>query len=118
MDMSRFSSSESDHLKAADYLGKNLKAVIKEVGSISFDAAEGRPAQERGTLSFEGKEKILVLNATNNGILCDAYGPDSDDWIGHEIGLSTKEYKQEGFAPGWVVEILDVEKEFSDDIPF
>ena len=60
---------------------------------------------------------MLVCNATNNDILCDAYGDDDDNWPGHEIGLSTVEH--EGFGTGWHITPLDVEPEdFDDDIPF
>jgi len=113
-DMSKFSSSESKHLKAKDFLGKNLKVTISDVQIVEFEASEGAEAATRAVLLFEGKEKGLVLNATNNKTLCDAYGNDSDGWIGKTVALSTKEY--ENFAPGWIVNPLDVE--YSDEIPF
>ena len=117
MDMSKFSTSDSEHLKASEFLGRNLKVVISDVSTIEFPAKNDKPAVQRSTLSFEGKDKILVLNASNNKILCTAYGDDSDGWIGHEIGLSTMEY--DGFQPGWIVKPLDVaEPDFDDDIPF
>ena len=121
MDMSKFAGSESSWLKAADIQGKNVKVVIKEVGEIHFDA-EGdvnstnyKPAHDKATLAFEGREKGLVLNVTNTRALIGAYGPNSNDWIGKEIGLTTKEYKDFG-ATGIVVTILDTE--FDDSIPF
>lgn len=112
-DMSRFSSSESKHLKAKDFLGMNLKLTIRDVQIVEFDADEGKPKDTKAVLLFEGKEKGLVLNATNNDTLCKAYGNDSDGWLGKNISLTTKEY--ENFAPGWIVNALDVEV---DDIPF
>ena len=114
MDMTKYAGSESDWLKAADIKGKNVSVVIESVGEIHFDAKEGQAAQEKATLRFVGKDKGVVLNATNTNTLIEAYGPDSDKWIGKEIGLNTKEY--EGFADGIVVVILDAD--YSDDIPF
>jgi hypothetical protein len=38
----------------------------------------------------------LSLNATNNKILCQAYGTESDDWIGKEIELSLGEIEYQG----------------------
>jgi len=117
MDMSKFSGSESTHLKASEMLGANLKVVIADIEIIDFPATDTRPANSKSALHFRDKEKILVLNATNNKILCVAYGPDSEHWKGHEIGLSTVEY--DNFAPGWVVKALDVEEpDFDDNIPF
>ena len=113
-DMSKFSSSESKHLKAKDFLGKNLKVAISDVQIVEFEASDGAEAATRAVLLFEGKEKGLVLNATNNDTLCKAYGNDSDGWIGKSIALTTKEY--ENFAPGWIVQALDVE--FDDSLPF
>ncbi len=117
MDMSKFSGSESKHLKASEMLGANLKVVISDIEIIDFPATDTQAANSKAALHFQGKEKILVLNATNNKILCAAYGSDSEDWKGHEIGLSTAEY--DNFAPGWVVRALDIkEPEFDTSIPF
>lgn len=114
LDMTQFAGTESQWLKAEDIKGKNVKAVIKEVLSVHFDAQENRPAQDKAALKFEGREKGVILNATNTKTLISAYGKDGDKWIGCEIGLTTKEY--EGWGAGIVVVILDAE--FEDDIPF
>jgi len=117
MDMTQYSGSESKWLKAADMLGQNLRVRIAKVEILQFDAEGSKPASKRAALLFEGKEKGLVLNPTNNKYLCKTYGKDSDSWIGHEIGLSTIEY--DDFKPGWMVKALDVEEApFDDDIPF
>jgi hypothetical protein len=39
---------------------------------------------------------ILALNMTNVGILIDAYGPDSDDWIGKRVGLTVGKVPYQG----------------------
>ncbi len=114
MDMTKYAGSESDWLKAADIKGKNVSVVIESVGEIHFDAKEGQSAQDKATLKFQGKDKGVVLNATNTNTLIEAYGADSDGWVGKEVGLNTKEY--EGFADGIVIVILDTE--FDDSIPF
>ena len=115
--MNKYATSDSTDLKAADFLGKNLKVVISEVNIRNYPAKDDKPANEKPVLSFEGKEKVLVLNATNTKTLIKSYGEFSEDWLGHEIGLKTQEY--DNFAPGWVVEPLDVEPEdFDDACPF
>lgn len=119
MDMTQYSQSDSNDLKAADFIGKNLKVFIEKVTIRNFEGTEKMPANSKPSLSFKDKEKTLVLNATNTKILCEAYGDDSDSWIGHEIGLSVADYTSKGFGHGWVVTPLDVEPEdFDDDIPF
>jgi len=112
--MTKYAGSESDWLKAADIKGKNVKVVISQVGEIHFDAKENQTARDKGTIKFKGKDKGVVLNATNTGLLINAYGTESGGWIGKEIGLTVKEY--EGWGEGIVVVILDTE--FDDDIPF
>jgi len=80
---------------------------------------DNQPASSKPALSFEGKEKQLVLNPTNTKTLCSAYGDDSDGWIGHEIGLTVADYTDKGFGHGWIVKPLDIkEPDFDDDIPF
>ena len=118
-DMSKYGTSDSKDLKAADFIGKNLKVVISGVEVRKYPASEDRPATEKPALTFEGKEKTLVLNATNTKTLCTAYGDFDTDWIGHEVGLTVADYTDKGFGHGWIVTALDVEgPEFESDIPF
>ena len=119
MDMTQYSKSDSKDLKAAEFIGRNLKVTINKVEIRSYEATENKPANSKPALSFVGKEKQLILNATNTKILCEAYGDDSNSWIDHEIGLTVADYTDKGFGHGWVVQPLDVEgPDFSDDIPF
>ncbi len=117
MDRSSFNPSggNSNDLKAADFLGKNLKLVIERVDTVIYNEGEDNE-QKKTVLYFVGKEKRLVLNGTNNETLCSGYGVDDDEWPGKEIGLTTKEYTAEGFPPGWILSCLDAD--FEDDIPF
>ena len=117
MDRSKFNPSggNSSDLKAADFLGKSFKLTVERIDTVIYN--EGEPTEQRKTvLYFVGKDKRLVLNATNNETLCTAYGNDDNEWIGKEVSLSTKEYSAEGFPPGWIIAALD--PDFSDDIPF
>jgi len=117
MDRSRFNPTggNSNDLKAADFLGKHLKLTIERAETVIYN--EGADdAHEKTVLYFVGKEKRLVLNATNNETLCKAYTPFDENWEGKEIGLTTKEYTAEGFPPGWIVQALEVE--FDDNVPF
>ena len=107
---------ESNDLKAKDFVGKNLKLKIASTEEVHFDATEKYPENDKLALHFEGKEKRLILNATNTETLIKAYGPDDENWVGKNIGLTTKDYSSEGFGIGWILSALDIE--FDDAIPF
>jgi hypothetical protein len=119
MDMTKYGQSDSNDLKAADFIGKNLRVAISKVEIRNFEATEKMAANSKPCLHFQGKEKTLVLNATNTKTLCDAYGAESDGWIGKNVGLTVKDYSDKGFGHGWIVTPLDVEPPtFDDEIPF
>lgn len=119
VDATKYAASESKDLQAKDFVGKNLKGKIASVSEVHFEARDDRPAQDKLRLMFQGKEKGLVLNASNTLILIEAYGSDTDKWIGHEIGLKTADYTAKGFGHGWVVQPLDIEPpDYEDSIPF
>ena len=117
MDATKYAASDSPDLKAKDFIGKNFKVVISGVTEKHFEANDKTPACDRLRLTFEGKDKGVVLNPTNTEILCKAYGVDTDEWVEHEISLTVMEY--DTFQPGWIVQPLDVAvPDFDDDIPF
>jgi hypothetical protein len=114
MDMSKYAGSESKYLKAADLQGKNIKAKIAAVHLVEFEQDDGSK-QQKPALELVGKEKHVVCNPTTVQELMSAMGADSDNWVGKEIGLSTKHYASLG-KDGLVVTAV---KEFvDDDMPF
>jgi len=119
MDMTQYTVTDSDDLKAKDFIGKSLKLTIAKVDTVCYEATKDQAEATRGVLYFEGKDKRVVLNATNAKVLFDAYGAESDDWIGHLIGLTVEDYTAKNYGYGWVVKPLDVaEPEFDDDVDF
>ena len=115
-DMSKYGQAQSDDLKAADFKGKNLKVVISGVSTRTYPARDDQEEDTKAVLTFEGKEKALVVSHPNAQVLIDAYGPNDTDWIGHEIGLHTKTWN---LGEGWIITPLDVEpEEFDSDLPF
>lgn len=115
MDMNQFAGSESKYLKAADLEGRNIKVTISAVNLVEFEQDDGS-RQQKPALELQGKDKHVVCNPTTVNELGQAYGYDSDNWIGKEIGLSTKHYASLG-KDGLVVTAM---KDFEDnsDIPF
>ena len=114
MDLTKYAGSESKYLKAADLQGKSLKVTIAGVDLVEFENDDGSK-HEKPCLKLDGKEKMVVCNPTSVMELGQAYGFDSDEWIGKKIGLSIKHYaslNKDGI-------VITAEKTFTDDdIPF
>jgi len=72
----------SKFLKASDLKGKSVSVHIGHV--TTEEVAKG---ENKLILYFQGKEKGMVLNKTNANNIALIYGPDTDDWAGHEIVL-------------------------------
>lgn len=117
MDMSKYKAeANTDDLKAKDFIGKNLKLTIERVETVTYPANEQQPENTKPALYFVGKTKRLIMNGTNTETLCNAYGNDSEGWVGKDISLTTKDYTDKGFGHGWIVAALS--QDFEDDIPF
>ena len=82
MDMSKYLGSA--FLKVGDIKAGPIRSVIADITEGKY----GKP-----DVSFSDGTK-LSLNTTNDKILCQAYGTESDDWIGKEIELSLGEIEQ------------------------
>jgi hypothetical protein len=87
VDMRKYSG--SSFYKVDDIKGRPpVQVRIADVGIGQY----GRP-----DITFESGKKLSV-NATNNEKLVDAYGYESDSWIGHVIELSVGDGKFQGSA--------------------
>ena len=47
----------------------------------------GDESKQKPVIRFRGKEKGFVCNATNYDVIADAYGDETDDWVGQPIEL-------------------------------
>ena len=80
----------SKYLKAEDLRGKDGKGwreyqlTVKNVG---LEEMGGESNEKKWVLHFEKAEKGLVLNRTNAQTLADAYGDESDEWLGQKVVL-------------------------------
>ena len=116
MDVTKFGQGESKDLKALDHKGQKLKVVISGVSTRTYPARDDQPEDTKVVLAFEGKEKVMVVSHPNTDVLIDAYGAESSNWVGRELGLSTKTWN---VGEGWIITPLDVEAPvYEDDIPF
>ena len=73
----------STYLKAADLKDKgDVKVKIAEFGKAEMDDGVYKPV-----LKFVGAQKALVLNRTNATTISEAFGPNTENWIGREVIL-------------------------------
>lgn len=76
----------SKYLKADD-IGKNeVKVTMDRIEMVSLGDGE----DEKPVLHFKGKDKGMVINATNWDRIAYTYGDESDDWPGNSIVLYTE----------------------------
>lgn len=114
MDMTQYAGKESSYLKAADLQGKTPNVVIEGVELVQFEN-DGK-TDTKPALKLKGKEKKLVLNATNTDSVIRKYGADSEAWIGKTIMLSTQYYQ--AFDKEGLIVTPIVETDPDDEIPF
>jgi len=71
----------SQYLKAADLAGQMRTVVIE---SISMETVGD---DHKPVLKFTGLPKTLVLNRTNSSAIANAFGFETNNWIGKQITL-------------------------------
>jgi len=74
----------SKYLRAVDLQGREVKVIMQqcEREQVGQEQDDTKPV-----LYFKGKDKGLVLNKTNAGVISDHYGDDSDDWYDQPLIL-------------------------------
>jgi hypothetical protein len=106
---------QSKYLRAADLLGKTSRVIIENVEDVQFDEKGVKPV-----LTFAGKQKRLVVNATNFDILAAGISNNTTKWVGHAIVLKgTKVRFKGGLVDSIQVEVAAPLKkaDFDDDLP-
>lgn len=76
-----------EYLRASDLKGKT-PVQIGNLGQEQVRSENG--VEDKWVISFVGKKKRLILNVTNNNTLIDAFGYESDDWVGQRIILKVE----------------------------
>lgn len=81
--------SNSNWIKAEDLKGRSVKVVIDKI-----ELEEVGDSGYKVVLYFVGKEKSLVLNATNARCLAAALGDNEKEWVGKDLIMypTTTEY--------------------------
>lgn len=76
----------SKYLKAGDLGDEDHPVVIDRVVMEEINSQNGA-TERKPCMYFQNRQKGLVLNLTNANTISDAYGDDSDDWIGQKVIL-------------------------------
>lgn len=66
-------------------------AKVLNHGRVQFQS--GKPKEKTFTLAFAGKQRELVLNATNRKRLVKKFGLDVAKWVGQKVILGIEEDK-------------------------
>jgi hypothetical protein len=100
----------SDYLKADELAGKSVRVIISSVEDVEFEKGL------KPVLSFQGKKKRLVVNATNFDILCAGISNNTNDWVGHVIMLRGDKTSFRGKLVNSIrVTVLPKQQQPSDD---
>ena len=117
MRLSDYGKGESKYLRADDLPpGKEVRLPIGNLKEEQIEQDGGSKAKL--ICYFEGKEKGLVLNATNIKVLVEAYGDDPQDVCGKDVILyrTTVDFKGQ-MVPALRLRVPTVEVS-GEDIPF
>jgi len=100
-----YGSGSSDHLKAEDIKNPDgtfrvIQATIESFEVVNF-AKEGDKDQFKIVLSLVGKDKSVVMNVTNAGLVGAQYGADYTTWPGKDVIITGSPKKYNGnLVPG------------------
>lgn len=113
MDINDVYQSGAEYLKAADLQGRDAVVTIETV------QPEDLREEKKLVCYFQKREKALVLNKTNALVIADAYGPETDAWIGRQITLyPTTTFFDGRNVPCIRVRIPAAAGVADDDVPF
>lgn len=88
----------SNYLKAADLNGRAVKVTIADCQLEHLDD------EQKPVIRFQGKQKGMVLNRTNAGVIAAALGEETGGWVGREVEL----YPDRTMFQGRMVDCLRV----------
>ena len=114
MDASQYTANDN-WLKAEDLKGRTVNLKVKDVEVVTFGSDD--KAEHKLGIFFEGRDKGIVSNKTNTKRICDAWGGETDNWIGKELRASQNHTP---LGIGFTLVPVEPEKgaDFDDDIPF
>lgn len=94
--MKRADAFPSQYLQSSDIAGRKVRCVIEHIATETVGQDEEQ--RQKPVMYFKNGSKGLVVNATNWDTLADAYGEESDNWIGKSVVLHVVPTKFKGKA--------------------
>jgi hypothetical protein len=99
---------DSKWLAATDLIG--LGDVVVEIEYAGMLNDEDKKTLQFGTvkgcLKFKGRDKEMLINATNNKLLCMMFGSLTKNWAGKKVAIyADSEVKQKGGKKGYGIRI-------------
>jgi len=112
------SGGDGEYLSAPDLMGKPATRVTISLVKESPWEQLNRGYKKLGVF-FEGKEKGVCCNVTNENILRDAFGDDTTAWPGCIVEVYAEKVDYQGsLVPGMKIRIPVPTAEAGDDTPF
>jgi hypothetical protein len=78
---------KSKYFKADEVDEEEGEISLKIKAAFADFIGNGATREKKLILSFQGEDKMLILNKINNRALRGAYGDDADAWVGKSIIL-------------------------------
>jgi hypothetical protein len=100
------------YLKAEEIAGKAVPVRICGVEDVVFDKGA------KPVLAFQGKQKKLVVNATNFDVLAEAFGGFTENWTGKDIVLRGEKTSYQGKRVDCIrIAVPKADADLNDEIP-
>jgi hypothetical protein len=90
------------HMKASDFNTSNYlnadnsRELIGKILKIYEVKSEEIREKQKLAIGFEGVEKLLIVNKSNRTDLSDAFGDETDNWIGESVKFTITKVMFEG----------------------
>lgn len=88
----------SKYLAASDLMpsGVPVDATVT-ISNVTLETlGQGRDAEQKPVVFFQGHQKGCVFNKTNSRKVAESYGDDTDAWLGKSIILTAREVEFQG----------------------
>ena len=103
----------SKYLSVPDLGGSTLRVRIGKVEVADLREKDGT-TRKKLVLSFIGQDKAMVLNKTNASALADAFGKNTDDWVGQHLEIYSE---MTGLGkPGLRIRVFRVQNPIQQDM--
>jgi len=110
-------SGSGEYLSAGEIFGK--PAILVTISNVKETAWPDSRGNMKLGVFFEGKQKGVCLNVTNEEILREAFGHDTTAWTGCVVELYSEKVKYDGnLVPGMKIRIPVPTAEEGSETPF